>query len=52
VTRLEGEGRVAVITPGHNVEVWLQPGFQTLLRNGLAWCIKGDGFTQKQDTFG
>ena len=40
-TRLEGTGRVAVITPGHNVEVWLQPGFQTLLRNALDWCLIG-----------
>lgn len=37
-TRLEGEGRVCVLTPGHNVEVWLHPSFQTLLRNALRWC--------------
>jgi type 1 glutamine amidotransferase len=39
-TRLEGEGRVCVLTPGHNVEVWLHPSFQALLRNALNWCAK------------
>jgi type 1 glutamine amidotransferase len=39
-TRSEGAGRVCVLTPGHNVEVWLNPGFQALLRNGLQWCAK------------
>ena len=37
-TRTEGKGRVCVLTPGHNVEVWLHPSFQTLLRNALNWC--------------
>ena len=36
--RLEGSGRVAVLTPGHNLEVWRHPSFQTLLRNTLHWC--------------
>ncbi|HEY3474487.1 MAG TPA: ThuA domain-containing protein [Anaerolineales bacterium] len=36
--REEGRGRVAVLTPGHNLEVWLHPSFQTLLRNCLGWC--------------
>lgn len=36
--RAEGIGRVAVLTPGHNLEVWLQPSFQTLIRNTLQWC--------------
>jgi type 1 glutamine amidotransferase len=39
-TRTEGEGRVCVLTPGHNVEVWLHPSFQALIRNGLRWCGK------------
>lgn len=39
-TRSEGAGRVCVLTPGHNVEVWLNPGYQALLRNGLRWCAK------------
>ncbi len=39
-TRLEGEGRVCVLTPGHNLEVWLQPGFQSLLRHAMDWCGK------------
>jgi type 1 glutamine amidotransferase len=36
--REEGEGRVCVLTPGHNAEVWLHAEFQTLLRNALLWC--------------
>jgi type 1 glutamine amidotransferase len=39
-TRLEGDGRVCVLTPGHNVEVWLQPSYQALLANTLRWCGK------------
>jgi type 1 glutamine amidotransferase len=39
-TRTEGEGRVCVLTPGHNVEVWLHSSFQTLLHNALRWCSK------------
>lgn len=38
--RTEGEGRVCVLTPGHNREVWLHPEYQTLVRNGLAWLAK------------
>lgn len=38
--RSEGAGRVAVITPGHNLEVWLHPGFQALVMNSLRWCGK------------
>ncbi len=36
--RTVGEGRVAVLTPGHNLDVWLHPSFQALLRNALRWC--------------
>lgn len=36
--RAEGSGRVAVLTPGHNVDVWLHPSFQGLLLNVLRWC--------------
>ena len=39
-TRTEGKGRVAVLTPGHNLEVWLHPSFQALLRNALFWCAR------------
>lgn len=39
-TRLEGEGRVCLLTPGHTAEVWLHPSFQALLRNGLRWCSR------------
>lgn len=38
--RVEGNGRVVVLTPGHNLEVWLRPSFQVLLRNALRWCGK------------
>ena len=40
-TRVEGQGHVAVLTPGHNLEVWLHPSFQALVRNCLRWCGKG-----------
>jgi uncharacterized protein len=36
--RMEGAGRVAVLTPGHNLEVWQYPSFQALLRNTMRWC--------------
>jgi len=38
--RSEGAGRVGVLTPGHNVEVWLHPSFQAVLVNTLKWCGK------------
>lgn len=38
--RREGSGRVAVLTPGHNLEVWLHPSFRALLLNSLRWCGK------------
>jgi len=41
--RREGEGRVAVLTPGHTLEVWLHSSFQALLLNSLRWC-GGDDF--------
>jgi uncharacterized protein len=39
-TRTEGEGRVCVLTPGHNPEVWSQPAFQAVIKNALNWCSK------------
>lgn len=36
--KVEGDGRVAVLTPGHNLEVWQHPSFQALLLNTLRWC--------------
>jgi uncharacterized protein len=39
-TRTEGAGRVCVLTPGHNPEVWLHPEFQKLLSNALRWTAK------------
>jgi type 1 glutamine amidotransferase len=41
-TRIEGKGRVCVLTPGHNLKVWLCPSFQTLLLNALRWTAKLD----------
>ena len=38
--RIEGNGRVAVLTPGHHLEIWLCLSFQTLLLNCLRWCSK------------
>ncbi|MBN1878449.1 MAG: ThuA domain-containing protein [Anaerolineae bacterium] len=39
-TRVEGKGRVCMLTPGHNVDVWLHPSFQALLRNALRWLVQ------------
>ena len=39
-TRNEGSGRVCVLTPGHNLEVWLHPSYQALLHNALHWAAK------------
>lgn len=38
--RVQGRGRVVVLTPGHNLDVWLHPSFQALLLNALRWCGK------------
>jgi type 1 glutamine amidotransferase len=38
--RSEGEGRVCVLTPGHNLHVWLHPVYQQILLNALCWCGK------------
>ena len=40
-TRTQGQGRVCVLTPGHNPDVWRHPSYQALLRNSLAWCNPG-----------
>jgi type 1 glutamine amidotransferase len=37
-TRREGRGQVCVLTPGHNLEVWLTPSYQALIQTALAWC--------------
>ncbi|CAA9581498.1 MAG: hypothetical protein AVDCRST_MAG88-3394 [uncultured Thermomicrobiales bacterium] len=37
-TRAEGDGRVCVLTPGHNLPVWLHPAYQVVLLNALRWC--------------
>jgi type 1 glutamine amidotransferase len=39
-TRAAGAGRVCVLTPGHNREVWQHPEFQKLLLNALRWAAK------------
>jgi len=36
--RTQGKGRVCVLTPGHDLNVWLNPQFQKLLKNALKWC--------------
>ncbi|MDO3411102.1 ThuA domain-containing protein [Saccharibacillus sp. CPCC 101409] len=41
-TRTYGRGRVCVLTPGHEPEVWTHPMFLRLLRNALYWCAKRD----------
>jgi type 1 glutamine amidotransferase len=39
-TRNADGGRVCVLTPGHNEEVWRHPSFQKLLSNSLCWAAK------------
>jgi uncharacterized protein len=40
-TRKVGAGRVCLLSPGHNLEVWLHPSYQALIANALCWCGKG-----------
>ncbi len=52
-TRAEGAGRVCVLTPGHNLEVWLHPSYQTLIRNALRWCRgQNDRATEIEERIG
>jgi type 1 glutamine amidotransferase len=37
-TRKIGKGRVCILTPGHNPEVWLHPVYQTAIRQSIQWC--------------
>jgi type 1 glutamine amidotransferase len=37
-TRLEGKGRVCVLTPGHNLAVWLHPTYQKAICSAIHWC--------------
>lgn len=37
-TRHQGKGKIAVLTPGHNQEVWLHPNYQKMLKNAIEWC--------------
>jgi type 1 glutamine amidotransferase len=39
-TRTHGAGRVCVLTPGHNLPVWLDPAYQQLITNALGWCAR------------
>jgi uncharacterized protein len=41
-TRTEGAGRVCVLTPGHNLAVWQEPAYQTLIANALQWCSQAN----------
>ncbi|MGO4109831.1 ThuA domain-containing protein [Paenibacillus sp. YAF4_2] len=36
--RMQGLGRVAVLTPGHYADVWQHPSYQKLLKRELDWC--------------
>ena len=39
-TRLEGEGRVVHLAPGHDRAVWETPAYRRLLRQGVEWAGK------------
>ena len=36
--RTQGKGKVCVLTPGHHLEVWLNPEYQKMLVNAVKWC--------------
>ena len=38
-TRHFGEGRVAVLTPGHTLAVWENPNYQKLFKNAIRWSV-------------
>ena len=35
-----GEGIILVLTPGHNLDVWLHPQFQKMLKNAIDYCAE------------
>ncbi|MCL2223939.1 MAG: ThuA domain-containing protein [Defluviitaleaceae bacterium] len=37
-TRTQGKGKICVLTPGHALEVWLNPNFAKMLENAVRWC--------------
>jgi type 1 glutamine amidotransferase len=41
-TRVEGAGRVCVLTPGHNLPVWQDASYQTVIANALRWCSQSN----------
>ncbi len=41
-TRTVAGGRVCVLTPGHNLDVWLHPSYQAVIHNALRWCGRMD----------
>ena len=45
--RTEGRGKVCMLTPGHNVEVWLNPSYQKQIINALQYCGAGNS---REDT--
>ena len=36
--RHEGQGKVAVLTPGHNLDVWMQPAYQLMITHAIQHC--------------
>jgi len=38
-TKSVGKGRICVLTPGHNLKVWLNEDFQNILKSCLNWCV-------------
>lgn len=39
----ETAGRVCVLTPGHNLEMWLHPSFQKILLAAMLWTSRING---------
>lgn len=39
-TRPHGEGRVCVLTPGHNLSVFQNEQYKKIIKNAVDWCAK------------
>jgi len=39
-SRIHGSGRVCVLTPGHNLNVFQNGQYQKMIRNAVHWCAK------------
>ncbi len=38
-TKIVGEGKVCVLTPGHTMNAWGNPEFVKIFKNAIDWCV-------------